>query len=89
MKFTSPDNQPWRHDRAKRAIKMAVKIAGITQEQAEIFVREVTDRSGNLEVVWSVTPSKRQMEAVADAWEIYGEDPSAVSHALGSSAWGR
>lgn len=88
MEFTSPDNDRWRYERTKRAIKIAVKIAGITQEQAETLIIEVIDRSGRLEVVWAVPPSKRQMDAVADAWELCDEPAEFVSHAIGASAIG-
>lgn len=88
MEFTSPDNDRWRNERTKRAVKIAVQVAGITQEQAELLILEVIDRSGRLEVVWSMPPSERQMAAVSAAWELCGEPAEFVSHAVGASAIG-
>jgi len=80
MIITSNDGSPYRYARAKRALDIAIEIAGITHEQAELLIHQVKDYKGNLEIEWKVEPNSRQREAFSKAWGMCGEMLDAVTH---------
>lgn len=80
MIITSNDGSQYRTARATKALNIAIEIAGITHEQAELLIYKIMDYKGNLEIEWIVEPSQRQREAFSKAWGICGEMIDAVEH---------
>lgn len=68
VKFLSNDGSRYRNERARKATSIAIEIAGLTLEQAGMFIYSVTDYKGRLEIVWKVRPSARQKDAFEAAW---------------------
>ncbi len=62
-----------RADRLKKALRIAIHVAGITDDQAALLIREMRDDKGTLCVAWRMEPSQHQRRALDVAWELCGE----------------
>lgn len=80
IQFTSHDMAQHRADRLKKALRIAIEVAGITQAQAEMLIAEMRDQKGTLLVAWRIAPSEQQKRAFDAAWGLCGEDQSSVTH---------
>ncbi len=78
IQFTSHDMAQHRADRLRKALRIAIEVAGITEAQASMFIAGMHDQKGTLWVEWRVAPSDRQTRAMEVAWGLCGE--SAVRH---------
>lgn len=81
IQFTSHDMAQHRADRLKKALRIAIQIAGITDEQADLLILGLRDQKGALLVQWRIEPSDQQKRAFEAAWELCGE--KSVQHAIG------
>lgn len=73
IQFTSHDMAQHRADRLKKALRIAIEIAGITEHQADILIAELSDQKGVLWVDWRIEPSDQQRRAFEAAWALCGE----------------
>ena len=78
--FTSHDMAQHRADRLKKALRIAIQVAGITDEQAALLIREMRDEKGVLCIDWIMEPSDQQKRAFDVAWSLCGE--TVVRHKL-------
>lgn len=71
--FTSHDMAQHRADRLKKALRIAIQVAGITEQQAALLIREMRDDKGTLRIDWLMEPSDQQIRAFDVAWALCGE----------------
>jgi len=62
-----------RADRLRKALRIAIEVAGITEAQAGMFIAGMHDQKGELWIDWSIAPSDQQMRAFEAAWRLCGE----------------
>lgn len=74
------DTESWRVSRLHKAVDTFCAVFGVTREQADVLIRAIQDRKGELFVDWHHEPTDRQREAMAIAWGICGE--TNVHHAV-------
>lgn len=83
MVFFACDGAAHRLARLKKALQIALSVAGLTEEQGNLLIKSLSDDKGRLVVVWAYTPSNRQRHAFADAWGLVGEKADSVLHRVG------
>lgn len=81
MIFSSSDRQLWREERLVKVSRVASKVLGMTEKQLGRLVLGLFDSKGQLVVIWDDTdPTPQQRAAFSTAWNLSGENESAVTH---------
>ena len=69
MNFVTHDDQPFRENRLKKALRIAAAVLSITPDQAELLICELEDHKGSLIVKWRTWPiTDLQRHAFKTAW---------------------
>jgi hypothetical protein len=73
MIVSAYDENPWRVERVKKALKYFCAIVSITPEQADLQIESMEDFKGGLHVKWKNRTSKYYMISMDKAWRLCKE----------------
>lgn len=79
-KLIATDGAQYRIDRLAKALRIAREIMALSEAQSALLIESMQDSRGRLLVRWNAEPTARQVLAFGAAWELVGEDSSAVTH---------
>ena len=74
--------EQWRIERIKKAVGIVGKILDMEDVQLRALIHDVDDVQGKLQVFWNHPMTASQCRAFATAWQLCGEKPDSISHAV-------
>lgn len=86
IKIIAHDQAKHRIERLNKTLRISREILALSESQANLLIYAIIDRKGHLRVEWNAEPTSRQTDAFAAAWELVGENPSAVCHIVRGAA---